>query len=306
MRLLPEGFKSRVKAVLDPRVEGSARRGLPGLAPGLMQYGLFWPLAPAGESYSRSVVIRAGEIPVPPPHLRATYGTSDESYLSSGREDCDAMRDLLAASGFRIEDAGVILDLGCAAGRMTRWLPAMAPGAQVIGADIWSEAIMWCQDNLPGRFITTTMVPHLPFEDRSLNLVCCGSLFTHLDDLADMWFAELHRIVRPGGRLYFSINDRTAVKIFDGDGDPAEYPRYWDRNGGRANWDSFLALLASEPEYQRFRRGDAWMVSMGRSMQAHVMYDSDVLCDRLAQEWRKRSVTPRAYGHQSVALLERI
>jgi SAM-dependent methyltransferase len=269
-----------------------------------MQYGLFWPLAPSDKPYSRAPLARAAE--VPPPSLRAGYGTSADGYLASGREDIDTMRDLLADSGFPMADATVVLDLGCAAGRMTRWIPPAAPSAQVWGADIWSEAIMWCQDNLPScRFVTTTMVPHLPFEDRSVDLVCCGSLFTHLDDLADMWFMELRRIIRPGGRLYFSVNDRAAVKIFDGGGDPADYPRYQNRSGGRANWDAFIAGVTAEPEYQRFRRGDAYMVTLGRSMNAHVLWDSDVLCDRLTWGWRRVSVTPRAYGHQSVILLER-
>ena len=77
------------------------------------------------------------------------------------------------------------------------------------------------------------MSPHLPFEDRSFGLVYCGSLFTHIDDLAEAWLAELHRVLRPGGRLYFSIHDQHSVRILEGEGDPAAYAGYYERTRAR-------------------------------------------------------------------------
>jgi SAM-dependent methyltransferase len=136
--------------------------------------------------------------------------------------------------------------------------------------------------------------------------VYCGSLFTHIDDLAEAWFAELHRVLRPGGRLYFSINDQHAVRIFEGEGDPAAYATYYERGGGKATWDSFVAKLSRNPGYQRFRRGEAYMFTMGRSMEAHVMWNTEVLCQRLSWGYRQLSVNPHSYGHQSTVLLERI
>lgn len=218
------------------------------------------------------------------------------------------MAKILATSDAAIEDAGMILDLGCAAGRMTRHIPAMAPRARVFGADIWAGAILWCMDYLspPCEFAVTTMAPHLPFEDRSFDLVYCGSLFTHIDDLEAAWFAELRRILRPGGHLYFSVNDHNAADIFEGRGDPAAYPGYWERTVGKASWDSFVTALQALPDYQRFRRREAYMVTMGRSMNAHVLWDSDWLCERLSSSFRKLSVNPHSYGHQTTVLLERI
>jgi SAM-dependent methyltransferase len=149
------------------------------------------------------------------------------------------------------------------------------------------------------------MVPHLPFEDRSFGLIYCGSLFTHIDDLAESWFLELHRILRPGGRLYFSINDRAAVCVFEGGADPGAYEDYYERTGGRDQWDAFVELINGDPGYQRFRSGDAYMVTIGRSMNAHVMWDADELCRRLEWGYRPSSVTPESYGHQTTIQLER-
>jgi SAM-dependent methyltransferase len=305
----PAGPGAQLVTALKSRL----RRVAAYAAPSLMQFGSYLPHDYNARFYSRPVwepVAKAADgFPVPPRELWATaYCPSEESFLASGREDCEAMAKAVAESGATLEDAGRILDLGCASGRMIRHIPSLAPGAHVWGTDIWASAILWCQDNLnpPCQFAVTTMSPPLPFEDRSFGLVYCGSLFTHLDDLAEAWFAELHRILRPGGRLYFTINDRNAVRVFEGLADPGSYPRFWERAGTKAEWDHFVDLLRACPGYQRFRAGDAYMFTMGRSLSAHVMWDADVLCDRLAWGYRRCSVITEAYGHQTAVLLERI
>lgn len=306
------GVAGRIEMWARPLVQ---KRGIPlvrALAPQLMQYGSYWPHDREAGSYSRPAwgPTEKGTdgLPVPPRKLWAYYCTSADSFVASGLEDCEAMAKILAGGGTTVADAGAILDLGCAGGRMIRHIPAMAPGATIWGADIWSSAILWCQDNLSPRcsFAVTTMSPHLPFEDRSFGLVYCGSLFTHIDDLAEAWFAELRRVLRPGGRLYFSINDQHAARIFDGEGDPGAYAGYYERTGGKANWDSFVAGLSRDPAYQRFRRGEAYMFATGSSMESHVMWNTDVLCERLSWGYRALSVNPHSYGHQSTVLLERI
>jgi SAM-dependent methyltransferase len=312
MAAATQSLKDRLKSAADPHFTAQLRRCLPGVAAGLQRLGLYWPHDPAAPAYSRPAegIRSAGlPLPVPPRALWADYCTSAESYLASGREDCETMRRILSAGGARIQDAGRILDLGCAGGRMIRHLADVGTTAQVWGCDIWADAVTWCQANLspPFWFATTTVVPHLPFEDRSFGLVYCGSLFTHIDDLAEAWFLELHRILRPGGSLYFSVNDRGAVDVFDGNADPAAYARYHERTGGRDKWDAFVAECSAVPHYQRFRQGEAWMAALGRNDgMAHVMWDAGVLARQLGYGYRLCSVNPESYGHQTTVLLERI
>jgi SAM-dependent methyltransferase len=306
------GVGGRIKTWAKPNLRKGSVPLVRAVAPELMQYGSYWPHERGVGSYSRPVWVSSGKaadgFPVPPRDVWAYYCTGEESFLASGQEDCEAMAKTLSDSGTEMADAGAILDLGCAGGRMIRHIPSMAPGAVVWGTDIWSSAILWCQDHLcpPCSFAVTTMTPHLPFEDRSFGLVYCGSLFTHIDDLAEAWFAELHRVLRPGGCLYFSINDQHAARILEGDGDPEAYDRYYERTGGKEVWDSFVARLSQNPGYQRFRRGEAYMFTMGRSMEADVMWNTDVLCQRLSWGYRQLSVNPQSYGHQTTVLLERI
>ena len=303
-----ESIKKQLKSNVRSRVIGQLRRSLPSVAPDLQRSALYWPHQRGKQGYTRAVKSDAESLPVPPVEFWADYGTSEEGFLASGREDSEVMRKLLASSGFPIENAGRVLDLGVAGGRMIRHLADLTPHVQVWGCDVWSDAVMWCQENLtpPFWFATNTVVPHLPFADTSFGLVYCGSVFTHIDDLAEAWFLELHRIIRPGGRLLFSINDRNAVKIFDGNGDPNAYPRYWERTGGRHVWEAFTASINVDPDYRRFRDGDAWMVSMGRDSMTHAMWDADVLCQRLRYGWECCSMNPASYGHQTLVLLERM
>lgn len=243
-------------------------------------------------------------LPIPPPPLWADYCTSAESYLKSGADDVETMVRLIAESGTSIDDAGRVLELGVAGGRMIRHLIKYAAVQEIWGVDHWATAILWCKEALspPFHFATTTVVPHLPFDSCYFGLVYAGSVWTHLDDLAEAWALEARRVLRPGGRFYFTINDRSAVKVFQGGG--KDRSRYIERVRPQ-NWEAWLALLASRPGYLRFARGDAQMVTMGRSTNAHVMWDADYLIKRLGPGWRVCSVTPEAYGHQTGVLLEK-
>jgi SAM-dependent methyltransferase len=249
----------------------------------------------------------ASSFPIPPDPLWAQYCTTIETYLQSGLDDTMTMRSLLRESGAPIEQLGRILELGVAGGRLIRHLADLAPEQEIWGVDIWASAILWCKEHLspPFHFATTTVTTHLPFEDRSFGLIFAGSVWTHLDDLAEAWALEAHRVLQPDGRLYFTINDRSAVKFFQGGGAPQNRARYLERIGPD-NWASWLTLLEGHAGYQKFARGEAQMVTMQRSSQAQVLWDVDYLLKRWGPGWRVCSITPEAYGHQTGVLLERI
>jgi SAM-dependent methyltransferase len=215
------------------------------------------------------------------------------------------MRGILRESGFVIEEAQKILELGVASGRLIRHLHDLTPKTEIWGVDFWASAVRWCQDHLspPFYFATTTVVPHLPFPDQTFDLIYAGSVFTHLDDLAEAWFLELRRILKSSGRLYFTINDRHAASIFEGAGTAENRARYAERAGG--GWQDFVNFLHGRPEYAQFLNGDAQMISMDRPKICHVLWDVDYLRSRIGPGWKWHSVTPEAYGHQTGVLLER-
>jgi len=247
-------------------------------------------------------------LPVPPSNLWASYGTSVEEYLESGRENVEKMLQIIKQSGTPLATAGRILELGCAAGRMIRWLADLAPVCKIWGIDISSSAILWCKEQLspPFHFVTTTVSPHLPFEDHYFDCIYAGSIFTHIDDLVDTWFLELRRVLRPGGRLYFTVNDQTSVAIFDGQRTQEESERYYKRTRGKENWDWFIETISMNAGYQRFKCKEAMMVTINRSVDSHVLWDVKFLCKRQEPFYRVLSITEKAYGHQTGVFLERV
>jgi len=244
---------------------------------------------------------------IPPKPFWAGYSNSVGTYLQSGHDDISTMRKIIGESGAEIEKLGRILELGVAGGRLIRHLADLAQTQEIWGVDVWASAITWCNEKLspPFHFATTTVTPHLPFEDRSFGLVFAGSVWTHLDDLAEAWALEVHRVLRPDGRFYFTINDRSAVRIFQGGGTPENRARYVER-ARPEGWDQGLKWVERIPGYQRFARGEAQMVTMGRSTQSNVLWDVNYLLKRWGPSWRLCSGTPAAYGHQTGVLLARV
>jgi SAM-dependent methyltransferase len=157
------------------------------------------------------------DLPTPPKRLWERWGDSLEWYLSAGQADVETMLRLLAATGASADELTRILDFGCAEGRMLRFLPR-TEDSELWGVDINAERIAWGQQHLspPFRFATTTTAPHLPFEDNYFDLAYSLSVFTHISDLADAWFLELLRIVRPGGYVYATVHDEHTLELLLG------------------------------------------------------------------------------------------
>ncbi len=232
-------------------------------------------------------------LPIPPMERWEGYGQTNEHYLASGEEHVRSMREILERAGTPLETTGRILDFGCASGRMIRWLEGAADTCEIWGTDINSSHIIWCNQNLspPFHFATTTSCPHLPFEDRYFGLVYAGSVFTHLDDLADTWFQELRRVLRPGGRLFITIHDKSSIEIMKNEWPPD----YW-----------LMKVLRTYPEFEQFVKSDFGMFAIGRSTAAQVFHDVEYLSRRLEPFFHTLSVTPRGYSYQTAVLLERI
>lgn len=96
-----------------------------------------------------------------------------------------------------------VLDFGCGAGRTLRHFATEAQVAEFWGSDIDVESIRWLQENLdpPFRAVQSGVLPPLPFDDGSFDLVYCVSVFTHLADEWAAWLLELRRVLRDDGLL---------------------------------------------------------------------------------------------------------
>ncbi len=208
-----------------------------------------------------------------------------------GKKEVAAMVQILQESGFEVRRCEQILEFGCAAARMLRHVPEFAPEAKLWGVDISAPHIQWCVNNLTPamHFATTTVIPHLPFEDRYFDLIYCGSVFTHIEDLQQSWLLELARTLRPSGMLFLTIHDEHTVKQLE-----TSESNHWMEK-----------LLQQEPAYAS-NRNNFDMLVVGRGPASQVFYNSQYLKAILPPCFRWVSHTPGAYGYQSAVVLEKL
>jgi ubiquinone/menaquinone biosynthesis C-methylase UbiE len=235
-------------------------------------------------------------LPVPPESLWAGYGKTEEAFLNSGKHDIETIMELVNPDDSFIHKANRILDFGCASGRMIRWLADLGEGYEIWGVDVSALHIAWCQENLspPFNFATVTTAPHLPFEDKYFDLIYCGSVFTHIDDLADAWLLELKRIMRIGGRLYVTVHDKHTVDLVINHLDRVPYA------------ENFRRLLMTFDKHIDFQRSNYYMFTMfpGKP-ESQVFYDIDYLRQHWGRILNIISVTPEAYGYQTALVMEK-
>lgn len=107
-----------------------------------------------------------------------------------------------------------VLDWGCGAGRLTRYMPTNGPA--VTGVDIDADNIATCTQLLPGaRFMAVDLWPPMALPDAGFDLVIGLSVLTHLNEAAQhAWLAELERVLRPGGLALLSVQGLAQCALY--------------------------------------------------------------------------------------------
>lgn len=103
-----------------------------------------------------------------------------------------------------------ILDWGCGCGRIARFFSELID-CDFYGVDIDCENINWCKANIKGTFIDIKQEPPTQFFENYFDVIYGVSIFTHLNFNDHMkWLTELHRILRHGGYVLFTIHGDMA------------------------------------------------------------------------------------------------
>jgi len=143
--------------------------------------------------------------------------------------------------GFAEEEAGVlgpvdgkdVLEVGSGAGQCSRWVRAR--GGRAIGLDLSWRQLQHSRrlDEATGLVVPSVLgtATALPFADATFDVVF--SSFGALQFVADLdtCIAENARVLRPGGRLAFSITHPTRWSFPDDPEEPGltATQSYWDR-----------------------------------------------------------------------------
>jgi SAM-dependent methyltransferase len=128
---------------------------------------------------------------------------------------------------------GTALDAACGTGR---WAENLAGrGHQVIGVDASPEMLAHAKTRVPLGDFRLGDLRELPVEDNAVDLVLCTLALTHVPAL-DLVFAELARVLRPGGHLV--ISDIHPERVLRGSN-----PRLRRDNGERGRLASYRHLV---------------------------------------------------------------
>ena len=195
--------------------------------------------------------------PVPPEELRwRAAGIRDaEAFVASGSAVVEFLdRQALAAERKSLADFSTILDFGCGCGRVMRALrPAADQWTTVHGADTDADAIAWCKQNIPdASFALNADQPPLSYPDKSIDLVCAVSVFSHFDaEQQFRWLGELQRVVKPGGYLLITFRHREGL-------DEIADPALRDRLLSQLDGDGIAFAGRADPGGVPAWYGDAW------------------------------------------------
>ncbi|MBF0275197.1 MAG: class I SAM-dependent methyltransferase [Nitrospinae bacterium] len=260
------------------------------------EYMHYIPYRSASHSYlidkkSHNVKVCELGLPIPPQELWANYGSSVEQYLEGGKYHVHLMFEALKKNTIEVKEGSKILDFSCAAGRMTRWLKPLLNSSEIWGSDISAEHITWCKNYLspPFHFLTNTTIPHLPFEDRYFDFIYAGSVFTHIDDLADAWLLELSRVLNKNGIAYLTIHDKETIKELKG-----------SKKGS-----SLSMGIRKNQDFQNYSKKEFEMFTVGRSINSQVFYDVNYFVKMIEVFFKVVDVVIGGYGYQTAVIFQK-
>jgi SAM-dependent methyltransferase len=148
--------------------------------------------------------------------VRHAYDTVAEdyaTYLPDTRAEAPldlAMIDAFAEAVTSGDDARV-LDAGCGAGRMSRYLAGR--GCLVEGVDLSSRMVALARREHPGRTFTVGSLTELPYPDDQFAGVMLWYSIIHTAPAGQARiFAEASRVLRPGGHLLVGFQAGAGVR----------------------------------------------------------------------------------------------
>jgi SAM-dependent methyltransferase len=149
------------------------------------------------------------DIPLPPPSLRrrVSRSSSRREFLEVGLTGYAAIRRAFEETGSPSETYPRWLDFGCGPGRLSRHLARFDAVGELWGIDTDTQAIDWARAHLAGNYRLTAATPPVDLPSGFFDVIVALSVFTHLNEASQLsWLQELHRLLRPGGRLIATLH----------------------------------------------------------------------------------------------------
>ena len=175
------------------------------------------------------------------------------------------------------------LDFGCYEGRFLDSLQTKQVG-QLVGLDVCREAIEAGQKRYPGSGLRhrTSALP-LPIEDASFSTVSIMDVIEHVDEQTGL-LNELHRVLRPDGRLIITVPGQYALSFLDLGNMKFRFPRLH-------RWFFQLRHSKEEYEYRYLSNPDGLVGDISATKGWHEHFSKEKLTRLLA----KSGFTPEMF-----------
>lgn len=109
----------------------------------------------------------------------------------------------------------MILDAGMGTGTITRELSGLPGGhSRVYGCDMAWGMVSFSKGNTNGIFISQADAEALPYKNEVFDIVFSNITYHWIDDFKSA-FSEVKRVLRQGGRFYFSILVKDTLRELD-------------------------------------------------------------------------------------------
>ena len=166
-----------------------------------------------GEKSLVSILSLAGlDDVIPPDELRLHVGTnmSAVNFYAQGIASARKTTEIFGRS-----PGGPVLDWGCGSGRTYNWLRLLPAWQQNYhGCDVDPAAIEWLTRKMVQRVKICDPQPPLPYLENSFTGLFSYSVLTHIHaDHHDAWYAEIARVLQPGGKAFITIQGDTLIRL---------------------------------------------------------------------------------------------
>lgn len=111
---------------------------------------------------------------------------------------------LAALAGLGRETGELLLDAGCGTGGTLRHLAAVAPALRLVGIDFDQRACAVARTK-SGCPVAAASIAALPFPPHSFDVILSADVLSHRGVDPHAALAELHRCLKPGGRLVLNL-----------------------------------------------------------------------------------------------------
>jgi len=166
-----------------------------------------------------------------------------------------------------------ILDVGCNVGAWLSYCSQLYPYAQLAGIEINQSAIAVAKRNVPTADLHFASAERIPFSNESFNIVTCLEVLEHLPaNLRSLAFQEMHRVLRPSGRLILTVPH-------------AGWFAWLDSNNVRLLLPGLYSLLI-----QKGMR-DGNYINMGREVEWHKHFTKSELIQVAGKGWNVLDVS---------------